>query len=92
MVALTIDDYPRPTLEILVPLLAARRLPWTSALNADTVDDGYRYAPWSTGLSWANVAALPSASVEVANHGASHPRADQSARTSPVVRLTAGST
>ncbi|MFN8031439.1 MAG: polysaccharide deacetylase family protein [Dermatophilaceae bacterium] len=72
VVALTIDDYPRPTLEILVPLLAARRLPWTSALNADTVDDGYRYAPWSTGLSWANVAALPSASVEVANHGASH--------------------
>lgn len=72
VVALTIDDYPRPTLEILVPLLAQRHLPWTWALNADTFDTGYMYAPWSTGLSWADVAAVSPAAVEVANHGASH--------------------
>lgn len=72
VVALAIDDYPRPTLEILAPLLAQRALPWTWALNADTFDPGYMYAPWSTGLSWPDVAALAPATVEVANHGASH--------------------
>lgn len=73
VVALVADDYPRDTIDHLAPLLKARNLPWSWALNGDTFDSGYSYQSFSTGKTWADVKTLADRDgVEICNHGASH--------------------
>ncbi|MCB4209159.1 polysaccharide deacetylase family protein [Arthrobacter sp. UM1] len=71
-VALVVDDYPAATLQLVLPLLAARNIPCSWALNGNAFDPGYSYARFSAGASWADIRALDPSRVEIVNHGASH--------------------
>lgn len=73
VVAIVADDYPAATLDIFAPMMKARALPWSWALNGNTFDSGYSYAGFSAGKSWADVKAMATADgVEICNHGATH--------------------
>lgn len=71
-IAIVCDDYPKDTLDIFIPMVKARGIPISWALNANTFDPGYSYLPFSVGKSWADIASLDPKMVEVVNHGATH--------------------
>ena len=72
VVAIVADDYPADTIDLLAPLMAARSLPWSWCVCGGMFDPGFLYASFTGGKTWADVAALDPAQVELVNHGWSH--------------------
>ena len=72
VVAIVADDYPADTIDLLAPLMAARSLPWSWCVCGGQFDAGFLYASFAGSKTWADVAALDPAQVELVNHGWSH--------------------
>jgi peptidoglycan/xylan/chitin deacetylase (PgdA/CDA1 family) len=73
VVAIVADDYPKSTLDILAPEMTSRNLPWSWNVCAGQFDAGFLYSGTHVGTkTWADVAALDPAKVELINHGWSH--------------------
>lgn len=71
-VALLVDDYPADTLNLWAPACASRGIPWSWAIPGGIFEPGHKYAAYVGGKTWADVAALDPAVVELVNHSWSH--------------------